>query len=404
MSNWTTEIGNFPKLQAAAIANAIGNRMNYWMTSIKDDMCKDMEQPNEYTQYRTVEQLLNPPTTTEETEDGKTKEKKDKLTWHGVRTIAKKGADNKSLKDEEGNVVYEEVEGDWPMSNFSTVTTPTKRALVYLLNRFMFEAQNAFHENGDSFGNDALKVVSDHSVAGESPSIAAMIIAVAAKCETMCNIINDDNCSDDKHKSDDVNNKINNAVTEYFKVGSKAPSTQLKVLVDTFVKFLRVLSVFSVNSLFEAHKAINMTFLKVQLRNAFSLVQTADMAITPEFMEKLDSYIESWDKQNKAEAAKRKAEKEANPKKPKSDKGKEEAEEAEADEADEDADAEPEPEPPKKSTKSTKTKETTKEEAPKEPAKKTTKTKEEPVKETKKTTKKTTKKKDDDFDDVDQDA
>ena len=407
MSDWKTEIGDFPKLQAVSVANAIGQRMNFWMTSLKDDFCKDLETPNEFTQYRTIEQLLNPPTTTEEGEDGKTKEKKEKLTWHGVRNVAKKDADGKSLKDEDGKVIHENVEGDWPMSNFSTVPSPVKRAAVYLANRYFHEALEAFTENGNTFGNDALKVVSEYSTTSKTPSIAAMIIAVAAKGENMSAMINDDNCSNDKHKMDDVNNKIVNIVTDYFKVNNKSPQLQLRALTDTFVKFLRVLSVFSANSLYENHKAINMTFFKVQLRNAFSMVYADGLVLTPEFIEKLDNYIESWDVQAKAEAAKRKADKAANPKSTKSDKkDKEEADAEEADEdADADADAEPEPEPPKKTTKKT-TKEATPPKETKKTTKETTKEKEpaKETKETKKPTKKTTKKKDDDFDDVDQDA
>lgn len=327
MTDWSATIGDMPKLQAYVLDTHIGRWMTFWITKLKDDAVAASSDETTYQEFTTLEQLLNP-----------RKKDEEKYTWNGTCKVAKKGEDGKSLKVDD-KIVYEDVTGDHPVKNFIAVGTPIKRAFVFLLSRFFFEAHNAYVENNNSLGTeeDVLRLVRDHSLNSESPAVAAMIINAVDNKFPIDLLLNDNDFQSDKFKPEALFNAIKSRVVEYFKNKNTTPSSHIGILVTTFIRFMKLFAVLSANSLYEKKTAMTMAFFNTQMRTVYSLVYQEGLAFNPELMSDIDSFITTCEEAKKAEAERKKAE----PKKTKPTK-KADAEEDADEDQDEDADADAE--------------------------------------------------------------
>lgn len=299
--SWTSDIGDFPKLLSTSIDTYLGRWMTFWVTKIKDDYAEESNVEDYLIEYETLEQAMNP----------RKKKDEDKYTWHGTAKITKKDSDGKPIKDGK-KVVYEEVEGDHPVKKFVSVGGPVKRAMVFMLNRFFYEAQKLYTESGSftSDDKDVLQTLYQHSMDSEEPKVAAFIIKVAEQTQQMTAILNDDEFSSDNFKAGELNKKISDNCSDYFRKGNKTPQADINVLVETFVSFLKAFSILSANSLYEKRQAFGLPLFMTQMRNLYSFINVEELVFTAELSEKIPQFIKSCEDAKKAEAAQRKKEKE----------------------------------------------------------------------------------------------
>lgn len=290
-----TVIGSFPKLTNVSVDNNVGKWVQFWITKLKDDYAEANETGSRFLQYETLDQALNP-----------TKKDDPKHTWHGVQKVAKKDADGKSVKEGK-SVVYEEIENDWPVKKFATVTSDVKRHFTFLLNRFFFEANNCYVANDNTFGTDAevLNNVCQHSLESESPSFAALVIKVAQGRIDADAQLNDNQFSSEKYKGDNLHGYIKSRAVDYFKNNNTAPSSQIGVLVTQFLKFLKVYSILITDVLLVKREAITSKLSQVILKHLFTLTLADGVEFSAELFDRMNDFVKNY-KEEKAEAAEKK--------------------------------------------------------------------------------------------------
>jgi len=290
-----TVIGNFPKLSNPSVDNNIGRWVQFWIIKLKDNYVEATEGETRFQQYETLEQAMNP-----------VKKDEPKYTWHGVQKVPQKGDDKKPIKDGK-SIVYEDVEGDWPVKKYATVTSDVKRHVTFLFNRFFFEAHNFYASNDNSFGTDAevLKNVSQHSLDSESPSLAAFIIKVAQGPIDADAQLNDNGINSDKYKGDSLHGYLKGRVVDYFKNNNTAPSSQIGILVTQFLKFLKVYSILIADILLVKREAITAKLSHVVLKHLFTMTLSSGIEFSAELFDRMNDFVKNY-KEEKAEAAEKK--------------------------------------------------------------------------------------------------
>jgi hypothetical protein len=182
-------------------------------------------------------------------------------------------------------------------------------------------------------------MVYTHSTSSEDPSVAAMVIKCADGSIDADAQLNDDEISSEKYKADGLHTYIKSRAVDYFKNGNKGCASHIGVLTTAFIKFMKMMSIFSANAMWEKKATMTVDFFMTQLRNVYSLVHKDGLTLSGDLVSSMASFVEVCRKQKKDETEARKA----NPK-PKKTK-KDDADEVEDEEEDpENADAD-EPEP-----------------------------------------------------------
>jgi hypothetical protein len=304
MTSLTAAIGNFPKLLAPSVDTKIGQSLLIWLTKLKDDMVEETGS-EKFIEYETLEHALNP-----------VKKDEAKHTWHGNKKVPLKDENDETVK-ENGKVVYEEEEGDWQVSKFISIQADAKRHFTCLLNRYLFEAQNYYNENNNSFGTDdeVLANVAKHSIESEDPCVAGMIIKSCDGPVDVSARLNDNDFNSDKFKSDALHGYLKARALDYFKNNNSAPASQIGVLITRFLDFCKLFCVFSMNSMWVRRKTFNEEFFFTQLRNIYTLVLKDQIVYSEELEGIMHDLLKSTKDEKAAATEKRKAAPKKSPKK-----------------------------------------------------------------------------------------
>lgn len=363
MSTYSSIIGNYEKITKPSMDTLFGNHVYMYMTAAKDHEAEKAADDS-LEMYETVEQFLNP------------KGNKEKYTFNGKVRVARKGPDEKSIKDERGRNIYDEVEGEHPVKKYVTVNTDVKKAITFMYSRYIHEIRSYYEANKFSFPEEnLLSSVANYSFESMEPSFASFVINLSNKMPGIDKVLNDDLFSSEKIKN--INDSLKAVTNDYFK-STTTPTRQIALLIEQFVRFLKVTSKLANDKILMRRGVVDVEVFFTCLRHMYTFVGEG-LEYPNDFVTSIRSFLKDV-KERKAKETKEPKE----PKKPRKTKA------VEKDEPDEEQNEDEEEKEEDEEEKSEEKSEEEEEEKPvpqkKTPAK--TAAKQTPAKKTKKTVKK----------------
>jgi len=282
MSEWVDTIGDFKTLTQKAVLDKIGSAVYLYVlarragkhSEIVDNVedyeeydCTDPESVplDPYFRFETFDQVLSPkkkPTKKrgkkkDDDEEEEEEEEEDAGPYyytynHSELKAMKDPKDRKkSLKGSDGKVKYEIVEGEQKVKKFLTVGVDAKKFLTYLFNKFLKEALDCFEHNGNKFkaSSEVADQLCDYVIKHKGDEGIAPFIIAASKLVPVDNFV-DDSAIKGADAPLDLGDYLLTRASKFFKDGkNRSPNKALSVIVESYVAFLKVLSVLYIENI-----------------------------------------------------------------------------------------------------------------------------------------------------------
>jgi len=262
MSDWSETIGNFENLTNDKCKTEMSRALYATIVKQKDNFVEQAGyDDNPFYMYETLRQLLHPP-------------KKDdpKHTYRGLKK--KKGVKGPGEM------------ADLPMKKFANIPTDLKNGLTYLLNKYIYEIHECYTSNEYKFESEdqvISQIVEYSSNTIINPFVPFVVRASSAfKAELLVegNYFN-------------LPKALNEKIRTYFKTEEDTyPERQLNVIVDVFVKFLKVLAINFTSHLFHKRCTLSKEFLLSHLQTLNSLLAGSRCDLDYQFFAELAEYID----------------------------------------------------------------------------------------------------------------
>lgn len=122
--------------------------------------------------YETLEMLLEP----------KKKADTDRYTYHGVESVSVKDSEGNPVKGDDGKVMKEDVEDDYPVKRFMTPNVDAKIFLACICGKFMQEVMDFHKSQGGTFPRiaDLVSTFKEHSQTVKDSIVIPIISIVEA--------------------------------------------------------------------------------------------------------------------------------------------------------------------------------------------------------------------------------
>src|ERR1700678_1324087 len=260
--NWIDIIGNLSTINTQAIKALLGKSFYYTMLKHKDnllsDSCKDS---NPFEMYETLSMVIKP----------KIKDEP-KYTYIGTKITVDKN--NSKIKKIEHGV-------EIPMKKFSNITGEVKLALSFMLNKYIFECHSYFLDNRNTFitSNNILDKICEYSESHISLPIAPAMI----KLSTIIDVeksVQDSYCN--------LSTKLQENSKVLFKDSNdEYPKKQLELVVEVYVKFIKIIAIFMTSLLYEKRQAVSGLFLYGILRQINMILKQTNSKIDEELLERM---------------------------------------------------------------------------------------------------------------------
>lgn len=304
MADWSEINGNFSELTKPTMETHFGRWMYFYILKRKDDLVSASGlDENPLIRYESLHQAMNP-------------KKKDeaKYTWHGIEMVPKLDANGDKIK-EKNKLVREEQEGDWPIKKYLTVNGDVKGMLVFLLTRFIFEVQQAYEDNGNSFdeGENVLSQVAEYSYEHCDPHLASAIIAATdPKLVDVEKLLPDNGFNSDRFKCDSLHKYILDRTLSYFKdKQDSAPHAQVSIIVTQFIKFLKLISFMIAEACWVKKQPVGAPLFLATIRNIFVFIRSEGEEFSGELASWMNEWIDTCKKLKKQKREERIAKKDA---------------------------------------------------------------------------------------------
>jgi hypothetical protein len=295
-------MGNYETLQKPVCANKIGAAMYFAILQQREKLeAESDDELDRYFEYLNLTEELNPKSkpkkskkkkdddeeTEEADEDEDEDEEEDKLAY-SYTYIAKlpvKGADKKATGE-----FYESEE---KKKKFVSMPAPVKQILQYVLNCLVHECYKYYEENGKSFPADESNILSEVAKYAQKhceDAISPFVFEVADLYGDVSEILDDET----KKGTGVLRSWMDTEFKKIFQIGkSKKPmSTQLIRIQDSYINFLKALSVFMTDHLWENRTAINIGKILGTFRQISRLVAKNGGECPPVFYEYAKMYVE----------------------------------------------------------------------------------------------------------------
>ena len=258
MDTWSDIIGEFSNLKSKSLGNNLGKFFYMTLLKHRDNILNCLNSDvNPYVEFETLHQIQNP------------KKGKEKYTF------------KKMVKNKEG--VLEEK--DCSYKKLVMINQDLKNAFIFILNVFVKECYDCYVKNGKKFEKDVLDQVFNFVQAEreEGHMMAPAIIKsqelfdVDKLIPTVFHDMTSTLTSKVKgHFADDDNN---------------IPDDQISDIVRSFIKFIQVIAVLIMDTLWNNKRSINISVLFGQLRQLSTLLSNYDCDIGQELLDDLNLFV-----------------------------------------------------------------------------------------------------------------
>jgi len=257
-------MGNYEKLRAQICSTKIGNALQIGILQHRDTLAStSSDDQDRYAEFHNLHEELNPkrkPTKKvakegEEEDEDAVEEEDDvdenayKYCYWGKGKV--KDPDTKELV---------EIEGEFPKKRFVTIATPVKMVLQYMLNCFVDECHTFYLENNNSFPNDnLLDAIQTFVIEQREDPIMPFVYRVSKLYKEIDIILEDENTKGTGVLGTFIENELK-TIFEIKKSGKNTIS-KLYILRETFVNFIKVISVHIMDYLWWQRSPFNLGML-----------------------------------------------------------------------------------------------------------------------------------------------
>lgn len=261
---WEDVIGDYKNILTNPVKNLLGKSFYFTMLKHKDNLNNEVAVDNDpLHMFETLHMALNPK-----------KKGEAKYTYRGTKVTVDKTTKAKKVE--------EDVE--MGIKKFANITGDVKNGLTFILNKYIHECIT-FH-NSRSVKDDNITL--QNLCTYVDNNISLPISSVICKIITLYDVEkivdgNYANCS----------KQLVEKIRVYFKNDEdQAPEKSLGVLVDAYVKFMKVIAIAMTDTLFERRQAVSKTLFMGILRHFNSLSKQFGVKMEAEFLDNLKEFIE----------------------------------------------------------------------------------------------------------------
>ena len=282
-----TFMGDYEKLRSPGCSTKLGASLQLSILQHREALAANsMDETPRYEEYHTLYEELNPkkrPSKKDADEDDDEEEEEDpnayKYCYWG------KG----KVKDPETNK-FVEIEGEFPKKRFVTISAQAKLVLQYMLNCFVDECHAYYEENGGSFPKgDVMDEIKTFVYEQREDPISPFIIQVSKIYGDVGEIM-----EDEKTKGTGVlGNYIENELKDIFdlKKSKSNAVSNLYIIRETFISFIKVLSINIMDYLWEHKTAFNLDMLMGTFRQLSRFVSNKGGECPESFYDYAKMYI-----------------------------------------------------------------------------------------------------------------
>lgn len=280
--SWANIIGNYINLGGNPIRVALGHVSYLYILKQIDIHLENSLDDNEWFKcYETLHMALNPKKKIKDDENSKG------YTYIGDRIVIKKDADGKSIKDEKGNIIKEtEKDVELPVKKYVNITVPYRTGLAFLLQKYVHECVSCFNDGNHMFKGKEYVLEQVYKYAQSNipnPVFPAIIRAVDTfKVELIID-----------YDYEEFSQFLYDKCKGYFKgKEDQVPQEQLRLIVTTFIKFIKMVSIYVADLIYEKHQVVNNDMLFGVLRIINSNIFQYDASFTESLFVSMKKYIE----------------------------------------------------------------------------------------------------------------
>lgn len=280
MTEYGELIGVFEKALQPGHIKKLVKAFSLFIVKRKDtlvDNCNFLEGENPFHIYETLEMAMA------------TRKKDDKKPFY----IGKKITVDKNTKKK---TEYENVE--ITMKKFASITSEVKNGLLFILFKYMKECHDCYLKNGKTFGPED-QILTQITTFAETSCISPITPVITQ----IIDIIDIEKIIDGAYQ--DLHKELSQPLRTYFKGSEeKVPDKQLNVIIDAYIKFIKIIAVLMTDILFEKRYAINKTLLCSILRQMNTMLVGHNCEIDSDLMTYIKEYIDKHKPEKKTKSKK----------------------------------------------------------------------------------------------------
>lgn len=268
-TEWKTIIGDYKVIAGNPVKTLLGKSLYLTVLKHFDSLLDSLEQEED--KFYMYERLSHAVAA-----DKKSDGTKEKPTYKGVKKVKKTVDGTEIVVEEEGNLA---------LKKFANLTADVKTGLLFLLHKYVHECYTCYVDNKLSFANEleVLKQVSAYSKSHLSMPIAPFIIKISEVIDVE-SIVEGNFANILKQLCDKLRGLFKNEE-------DRSPEKQIGVLVDAYIRFLKIIALFTTDFLFESRQAVNEKFLFGILRQFNTIMKQYHTGIDEEFFATMKDYI-----------------------------------------------------------------------------------------------------------------
>lgn len=284
--NWTDVIGNYTNINGNYIRTEIGH-VTYLNILKKIDLHLEnsLNDNENFKGYENLYMALHPKKKTK-SEKGDKKEKSEKsdsqYTYMGQKTTIV------TKTNEKGEEVKEKVveECELPVKKYPNITFHYRTGMAFIFQKYVHECVSCFNAEKNKFRDkdEVLTQVCKYSQSNISNPVAPAVVRAA-------DMFKIDQIIDADYNEFSIH--LFEKCKMYFKgKEDQVPQEQLRTIINAFVRFVKIISVYIADLIYEKRQTINDNILFGILRLINSNIYQYDAGFSESLFELMKSYIE----------------------------------------------------------------------------------------------------------------